>query len=94
MPIQTLRSLTPGEMNSPSMQNRQREFDAAIKAKLGDCISPPPVLASGETVYPESDDIGEEITSDIVYEDYEGLYDEPKHTLIDVDGIPNYDKYI
>ena len=93
MPIQTLRHLTPGEMNSPSMKICQREFDTAIKTKLGDCMNPSPPPASGESMYPESNHSSEDHSSDVVYEAYEGLYDEPKHTLIDTDDIPNYDKY-
>ena len=73
MTIQTLRRLTPGEMNSPSMKVGQRDFDIAIKSKLGDCISTSLASVSGETMYPESDKQGDDPTSDMIYEDYEGL---------------------
>ena len=95
MPIQTLRRLTPGELNSPSMRVRQKEFDEAISSRVGHCMKTPPSVATGESTYPESDLQDENPGAmDIVYKDYEGLYDEPKQPLIDADEVPDYDKYI
>ena len=74
MCIQTLRHLTPSEINSQSMKIRQAEFDAAIKAKLGDNMSTPPDPETGETTYPESESTPKDNRADIVYEEYEGIF--------------------
>jgi hypothetical protein len=42
IPRQTLRKLTPSELISDVERNKRNEFDAAIRKRHGDSISPPP----------------------------------------------------
>ena len=91
MPIQTVRQLTPGEHNSPTMKDRKRDFTSFITNKFGDSMVPPQQDSESNT-YPEGIlSPGEE---EDIYEPYEGLYDEGTSTLPDVDDIPDYDLYI
>ena len=77
------------------MKTRQEEFETAIKPRLGDCMhTRTEGTASGETLYPESDSPGGSSWQDIVYEEYNGLYGEPKYALVNADDIPNYDEYV
>ena len=41
MPIQMIRKLTPSEMLNPSEVEKRKEFDAYIKQRYGDSITPP-----------------------------------------------------
>lgn len=98
MPIQTLRRLTPSECASPTMKARMNDFDEAIKRKLGDSMTPPPLPDTVETAYPEHSDhpADDGEVDDVVYEDdnlYEGLYGEETSTMPETDTIDEPDLY-
>lgn len=96
MPIQTLRRLTKAEYDRPSMKQRMKEFDEAIKDKLGDSMTPPPTPQTVDDVYPDHDDalLDED---DVVYPEhedvYEGLYGEPSSTVGEIDDLVDPDLY-
>ena len=78
MPIQTLRHLTPAEKNNPSIQERMREFDEAIKKRLGDSATGPK----------QSDQKDNELDDDpVIYEEYQDLYEDEIPPTPEMDNI-------
>ena len=75
MPIQTLRRLTPSEINSPFEIEKRKEFDAFIRKRFGDPISPPekPIEIPKEYDWEEHLEEPSEIPEVDDYDDYEGF---------------------
>ena len=90
IPIQTLRSLTPAELESLMERSKCDTFDEAIKKIYGDSKSPP----DGWIKRRSKDDDGLQYEND----DEEGLRideeDEDRHVLKDVDEYKDFDAYI
>ena len=78
MPIQTLRRLTPSEINSPSELEERKCFDKFIKKRFGN------TLRSG--LNEETDEIPKEY-------DWESFCEEPS-TIPDVDDFADYEAYM
>ena len=96
MPIQTLRALTPAEINNPSMKERMKAFDEFIRSKFGDSGSKAPPQPTDS--YPEGEvDHGDLPPDDVIHEDgeiYEGLYSEDTYSMPEADDLSEYDVYI
>ena len=87
LPKQTLRSLTPAELNSPVEAAKRDNFDAAICKKFGDSLHLPQVQLEGEKDGKEDDDLEPHQP----YVDPNGV-EEP--TMPEADEFSNYDEYI
>ena len=74
LPIQNLRRLTFPEYNNPSMRDRIKDFDKAIKVKLGDSLSVAnPPTQEEEKIPPRDPDL---------YVPYEGHYEGKEESIL------------
>ena len=78
LPKQTLRSLTKTEMNSSVDQQRMKDFNQAIKLKLGDSVAIPD-MSELDGIDMEGDSVGER---------------ERDGKVPDIDEILDYDQYL
>lgn len=90
VPRRSLRRLTPEETNpgNESEGSKRREFDAAIKSKLGDSISLPPTPLTEKDYIPYYDDEEEEPMP------VDGDYDPVDANGVPISEQPFYDKLI
>ena len=86
LPIQTIRLLTESERTNPSMITRMNEYDKAIRARLGDCSSPPPEPSEVELSTPEDLD-----KIHTLYQPYEGWYGDDKVESYDLADVDDYE---
>ena len=75
MPIQTLRRLTPAEVNSPFEIEKRNEFDKFIRKRFGNSISPPNTPVEIPKAYDWEEHLEEpsEVPDVDDYEDYESF---------------------
>ena len=78
MPIQTLRHLTPAELNNPTIQERMKEFTAAITKKLGDSATVPK---------PDNNEEEDEVDDPDLYVEYQDHFEDEVIKTPEMDDI-------
>ena len=104
LPVQTLRKLTPAELDNPAEKKRRDEFDAYILERDGDSRNPPKNWVKrkrkpGDHIQPEDptfdyehvEEPNSNIAEDSVYEDDSS---DKAHEMPEVDDIVEFDLYI
>ena len=100
IPIQTLRSLTPAEVDSDLEKAKREEFDNNIRRLYGDSNSVPPNWVKRRKKDDDGvqyiDDLDADINKDLVSPSFgnEDELGQKTHSIPQVDDVPDFDAYV